>query len=540
MGTSERLPGLAGDDRGSLLIPFALMSVVIVGFVGVAIDGTRWQSMRSQHATAIDGALLAGARHLTLHPGDLTGTLAAAQTFYTANLRHAGDVVENSVTFVTTDNDQSVTFSGTASVKTTFLQVLGVSSLPIAKPAKATTSTSGYSGSNLEIAMMLDVTGSMCDDGVGPCTSSVKLDGLKAATTNLADIVLGQASSTYTSRIALVPFARDVRIDVNGSSNPLMQTLTGRPQTWSGWYNDSICTGGTGYNNGEIWVWTIAPTCTDMPTYHTGWQMNPCVMERWFDTPGGFNTGNGGLDAGDSAPGANNWLTGQGGDRFPLSWDSTDTPWNSVSPNASGQSAAYPTGQWSYSPTGSDCEIKQGNEIVPLTDDLSKITGKVNTLEAYGPTAGALGTVWTQYMLSPKWSNVWGSSSAPGSYADTKAMQSSGAPVLRKVAVLLTDGGYNTARSTVIPYAYDNGVWMQTVSNYAVQACTNMKNNGIEIYTVGFNLDALSTGERAIATATLKACGSDIQHFYNSINVQQLQQAFTDIATKMTPVRLVQ
>jgi hypothetical protein len=104
----------------------------------------------------------------------------------------------------------------------------------------------------------------------------------------------------------------------------------------------------------------------------------------------------------------------------------------------------------------------------------------------------------------------------------------------------MTDGGFNSFRQGVTSYAADGGVQMQNVSNYAVQVCNNMKANGIEIYTVGFNLDALSTGEQAIATATLLACGTDVSHFYNSLNVTQLDAAFKDIAIRVTPVRLYQ
>ena len=108
-------------------------------------------------------------------------------------------------------------------------------------------------------------------------------------------------------------------------------------------------------------------------------------------------------------------------------------------------------------------------------------------------------------------------------------MQPSGAPLLRKVAVLMTDGGYNTYRGW-------KGQNQQEVSNYAKQICTNMKAKGIEIFTVGFALDQLPANERTVAEATLKACGTDLQHFYDTLNVAQLQVAFRDIALQLSAI----
>jgi hypothetical protein len=96
----------------------------------------------------------------------------------------------------------------------------------------------------------------------------------------------------------------------------------------------------------------------------------------------------------------------------------------------------------------------------------------------------------------------------------------------------MSDGVYNTVRSWKD--------WNQAdASAHAVQLCTNMKQKGIEIFTVGFELDTLPATERTIAENTLRACGSTIDHFYNSLNTDQLQSAFRDIAVQLTSIRLV-
>ncbi len=110
------------------------------------------------------------------------------------------------------------------------------------------------------------------------------------------------------------------------------------------------------------------------------------------------------------------------------------------------------------------------------------------------------------------------------------AVSASGAPRLRKIAVLMSDGVYNTARWKDQP--------KDAVSNDAVTICTNMKAAGIEIYTVGFNLDELDPSDRTRAENTLRSCGTDVSHFYNALNSAQLQVHFRDIAMKLSTLFL--
>jgi hypothetical protein len=55
---------------------------------------------------------------------------------------------------------------------------------------------------------------------------------------------------------------------------------------------------------------------------------------------------------------------------------------------------------------------------------------------------------------------------------------------------------------------------------------------------VGFGLDQLAADRRALAEATLKACGTDLEHFYHAVNANELKSAFRDIGVKMSFLRL--
>jgi hypothetical protein len=61
-----------------------------------------------------------------------------------------------------------------------------------------------------------------------------------------------------------------------------------------------------------------------------------------------------------------------------------------------------------------------------------------------------------------------------------------------------------------------------------------MKAKGIEVYTVGFQLD------NQTAIDTLSKCATDASHFYNSSTGDALKAAFRDIALKISTLYLSQ
>ena len=90
----------------------------------------------------------------------------------------------------------------------------------------------------------------------------------------------------------------------------------------------------------------------------------------------------------DAAPGPNAWLAGHDGTRRPLSWDSSDTPMTS----GLGDTAADPSYQWNYIQDGWCADIMTPNTIMPLTNQVSDLEARIDALEAYGSTGGAMGT----------------------------------------------------------------------------------------------------------------------------------------------------
>jgi Flp pilus assembly protein TadG len=508
-------------DTGSITIIFALVLPLLVMTAGVAVDAARWfYAMRSTTA-ALDAAVLAGARVLQLNPDDPTAAIAAATKVYTGNVAARVKLESDTVSFITADGNKAVTAKGSAYIATTLLSIAGFDRLPVASEngagfPKASLASGGSSGSNLEIAIVLDVTGSMCEDGHGPCTSGEKISGLKAAAADLVDIAVLSDQSKLTSKAAIVPFATRIRVGPDKGGADRMKALTNLDPTWTGWYN--MCTqssgGGSSENNGD---WS----CQHYESQHlANVPIMPCVTDRFYNSGWRY-------DYTDAKPGSSAWLNAHGGDRMPHAEDSSDN----APASGSGKTKADPANHWNYESGGGCADVSANNEIVPLTADRTKLKARINSLEAFGSTSGALGTAWGWYMLSPNWKSIFQGESEPQPYSDLTTLKPSGAPVLRKVVVIMSDGGYNTLRG-----------WkdqdQQTVSNHAKQLCSNMKGKGIEVFTVGFALDKLPSGERAVATDTLKSCGTDVRHFYETLTVQDLKVAFRDIAVQMGALHL--
>jgi hypothetical protein len=176
----------------------------------------------------------------------------------------------------------------------------------------------------------------------------------------------------------------------------------------------------------------------------------------------------------------------------------------------------------------SDCTLDASSEVQPLTSDKQKLLDKIDGLAGKGGTAGQVGTAWAWYTLSPNWSSLWSQPSRPAAY---------GSANLRKIAILMTDGEYNTEYTSEGIKTGSPGA-SNTPANgpSATQAkalCTAMKAKQIEIYTVGFEV-----GNNASAQDVLSSCATEPGKYYNAEDEDELKQAFRDIALKLSSLYL--
>ena len=474
-GGLRRIARFGADRSGNIAIVWGLMGLVLMLAIGAAIDVGRWLHARDQTVSAVNSAVLAGGRWLQTNSGDTGGAVATAQKFYSQNVATRLPVTGDTIAFAVGDDGMSISATGTAYIQTPFLQIANIDKLPLITPSQANFSQSqlalggpgsgspgsggggSNSGKSLEISLMVDITGSMNDGSGSGSTYTTKLQDLKAAATDLINVVIWADQSKYTSKMAIVPFSEDVR--------PPSSALTKARGNLS----------------------------TSKTVSGTTYLLSDCVVER-----------TGTQKYTDAAPKSGQYVMGH---------------YTLKTGNA----------------TKGTCTVPSNAALVPLTSTKQTLLDKISGLTATGGTAGQLGTAWAWYTLSPNWASLW-PSSTPVAY---------GTDSVQKIAILMTDGEYNTQYdSNGISANYGSTTSCPQAANgcstaQARSLCTAMKAKGITIYTVGFQL-----GGNQTAIDTLSQCASpptnplDPVKFYNADDGDQLKQAFRDIALKLTSLYL--
>jgi hypothetical protein len=205
---------LISRREGNIAIMFGLAAIPLVVAVGMAIDISRAYSVRTRLGAALDDAGLALGASWPLCTGSngpncytqaqLDGRL---QTYVIANFPSGKLGSIGTPTFTVSTDKLTYTINGTASVKTSLMNIIGISSLSVA-------ATSVISkGIGLELAMALDNTGSMLANN--------NIDTLRTASKQLIDDLFAKTSTTSQLKISVVPYVTAVNLP------PLLATQAG-------------------------------------------------------------------------------------------------------------------------------------------------------------------------------------------------------------------------------------------------------------------------------------------------------------------------
>jgi Flp pilus assembly protein TadG len=537
---NSRLRHFTSCTKGNVSIFMGLSAIPIMMGAGSAIDFGRYTNTHHDIAVALDAGLMAAAASVY---NDTDVTAADEQAAKQAGLRFFKETLgaqsgANIIDPVFIYDRGEMTFSATVtgSVDMNFLVVAGFPALDLNVSAEAKSGYKELVGSDLEVSVMLDVTGSMCDAAAQPCTSGTSVDALKTAAKDLVEAVVWEDQSHFTSKVAIVPFSNRIRLQKDGQAGALYTAVTGLPATWNGYVgSESVQVTGTTVNTkkkceGNSGHWWSSNKCYKNQGKSVTLKAEPCVTERYFKSTSTF-----GLN--EEAPAVGRYNNGSDGTRLPASLDSSTTAsalydnsitnWLSAGPrNYSAEGTCdlasyYPAGNSKYGWAATDA-IPNNNSVVPLTSDESTLNTAINNLGFQGGTGGMLGTTFAWNMISPSWASVWGEASAPQAYSKMTELNVDDKPKLYKIAVLMTDGVYNTAWSA------PTQTGTPTLEENAKSICTAMKAKGIEIYTVGFNLAAGSTSR-----AMLENCATDATHFKDAASATDLKAAFKQIADRI-------
>ncbi|MCO5091536.1 pilus assembly protein [Bosea sp. (in: a-proteobacteria)] len=194
----ETMRRFCRDQRGNVLMLFGIALIPMMGVVGVAIDYSRATNTRQALNSAIDTAALMAARDAQkLTDAQIRDRI---DKWIRDNLpREAKEEYKGAV--VTIDRTaRTIQIAANAEVQTTISRVIGTSELAVGSTSQATWGTN-----KIELALVLDNTGSM--------SSSGKMTALKQASKDLVKIMKDASIDPDQIKISIVPFNTQVRAD---------------------------------------------------------------------------------------------------------------------------------------------------------------------------------------------------------------------------------------------------------------------------------------------------------------------------------------
>jgi len=430
---------LREERDGSFAVMIGVAAGVVMLAAGFSLNTVQLALTRSNLVNALDAAVTSTARDLTTGKILERDARANVEAFLFANGTRAFATADRlSLDRLVVDPVAS-TVSASASVDVDLVfPLFGAANVQKVQAR----SDAIYSDKKIEIAMMLDITGSM---------AGTKIEDLKTAAKNAVSTFLkGQDTARPRVRIALVPYADAVN---TGALANVVYVESGR----------SAPSEPPGLNDAR----PVAATAPDK-----------CATDR------------------------------EGDEQF-----------SDAGPETAMVNRDY---RLSFCP---------GAALKPLSADMSALHAAIDAFSAKGNTAGQIGIQFSWYMLSPQWAGVLPEASRPAAFDPKK---------VAKYAILMTDGEFNTAFAGV-DHADRRGnpinVRNQPAKSreYAERLCAEMKRQGIEIFTVGFDIPES-------AKAAMRNCASpdrgSVRHYFDASTGAELDDAYQTIASNIERLAL--
>ncbi|WP_050454242.1 TadE/TadG family type IV pilus assembly protein [Candidatus Burkholderia verschuerenii] len=422
--SSPRTAGtlLAGEE-GAVTVLFAVTASLMIGTLCTAIDTIDFAQTQARMQMALDVATLsAGAdlSHFKTNTGsDLATWQADARAYYDANMPtgYMALTMANANFSATVTGSpatgQTIKLSASGSVPLYAPVIWGNNSsdgsgsgggsggsgsgTPTSQTISASNTALRVPKSTLELALILDNTGSMADAAVSGGSTS-KMDGLKTAAASLVTNILGVAGND--SYIGLVPFTTMVNVGsaLNSSGSWMSQVFSKQFA-----YNT---------NGMSMTQWggcTVEPHDANGYVYPAYAPKNaPGFTPMYYNVPqSGFTVST--FDNTKSC-------TLQGSKTFygvPLTYQTNASA--SVCPSAAatqpqsymGQVTTKSTSTYSWDQNGSDAGGNRPCSIQPavfFTQDTDKLKVAINNMQANGSTLIPTGLLWGWRMLKSDWS----------------------------------------------------------------------------------------------------------------------------------------
>jgi Flp pilus assembly protein TadG len=244
-------------DQGNIAVIFAIALVPVLSFVGAAVDYTRAVQARSSMQSALDSTALMVSKDLSSGTITTSQIGTKAQSYFNALFTGTSTIptVTVGATYTaSTSMGSTIQVTGTGTYTTSFMKIAGFPTLDL-----GVTSTSAWGLVRMRVAMVLDVTGSMADDG--------KMPAMQTAAKNLVDQLSALAKNNGDVYISVVPFSKDVNVGSSNYSSSWMD-FTDWDAANGSCSRSSYTSKSTCVNNSKTWT----------PANHNTW--TGCVTDR--------------------------------------------------------------------------------------------------------------------------------------------------------------------------------------------------------------------------------------------------------------------
>ncbi len=493
---------------------FAMAAIPVFVSIGAGFDYGRAQILKTRLGEALDKAALAVGAQNTTNERVIQETL---DKYFNANFASDGVGLVLSIGKQITEGKITLTAKGV--VNTAFLKIIGVPNIEVSVISVVLRETTG-----LEVALVLDNTGSMARNN--------RIGNLRIASAELVDILFQDEERPENVKIGLVPFVTTVNIG-NGDQkeqdfirvpSPPNDYPTTDPK-WKGCVEarespadvrDTFNKNSDGkFGKWNPYYWEAEPVLDGSTIGRRGSFFNVCTNMWWLPE----------LRAGLSQPIA----TGRSGRNFSTYPDRSQPPRfffvDTIPPDTQGPNKACP------------------DPIIPLTNDKKTLTDAIQKMQPWSGngTMAHLGAVWGWRVLS---------SSPPFTEGQPK-----GTDGVKKAVIILTDGdnlisqqrssfctGIDdkyTSHYTGYGYISENrlGTRNFTSANQKLNSklktvCKNIRDQGIEIYTITFEVNNAATKRVFIE------CAGKEENYFNSPDAATLKESFRAIGAQLNALRI--
>lgn len=217
---SSLIRRFSADRSGNVAMIFGLSLLPVVVLTGMAIDYARATAERTRLQQAVDATALALSRE---PKASSQAQLQASGERFFAAVFQSKEAARPPIS-VKKDGER-ILVNSRLTMPTTLMQIVGQPTMTLNTVAGASFATR-----QIEIALVLDNTGSMGSDG--------KMAALKAAANDFLDHLARNQPSVGDIRVSLIPYATQVNVGVAQAGAPWLDMLYVDRASWTGCVQD--------------------------------------------------------------------------------------------------------------------------------------------------------------------------------------------------------------------------------------------------------------------------------------------------------------